>query len=118
MAALAGLRVHEIAKMRGEDVDLDARTLRVTGKGGRTDTIPLHPRLVAAALSMPTRGWWFPANSRRRGEHLHSKSVSDIIGSAMRPPRTRQRRCSRRRHPGHTAFVAALVRNESRCQRR
>lgn len=84
LAALAGLRVHEIAKVRGEDIDLDARTLRVTGKGGRTDSVPLHPMLVAAALTMPSRGWWFPANGRRPGQHLHSKSVSDIIGNAMR----------------------------------
>lgn len=84
LAALAGLRVHEIAKVRGEDVDIDARTLRVTGKGGRTDTIPLHNLLLAAALTMPNRGWWFPANARRTGEHWHSKSVSDIIGQAMR----------------------------------
>jgi integrase/recombinase XerD len=84
LAALAGLRVHEIAKVRGEDVDVVSRTLRVTGKGGRSDTLPLHPLLIAAALTMPTRGWWFPANSRRAGEHLHAKSVSDIIGHAMR----------------------------------
>ena len=84
LAALAGLRVHEIAKVRGEDVDIDDRTLRVTGKGGRSDTLPLHPLLVAAALTMPTRGWWFPANSRRPGDHVHPKSVSDIIGQAMR----------------------------------
>lgn len=84
LAALAGLRVHEIAKLRGEDVDLDARTLRVTGKGGRTDNVPLHHLLVAAALTMPRRGWWFPANNRRPGEHLHDKSVSDIIGDVMR----------------------------------
>ena len=84
LAALAGLRVHEIAKVHGRDVDVDARTLRVTGKGGRTDTVPLHPLLVAAALTMPERGWWFPANARRPGDHVHSKSVSDIIGNAMR----------------------------------
>jgi integrase/recombinase XerD len=83
LAALAGLRVHEIAKVRGEDVDIDDRTLRVTGKGGRSDTLPLHPLLVAAALTMPTRGWWFPANARRPGDHVHAKSVSDIIGQAM-----------------------------------
>ncbi len=83
LAALAGLRVHEIAKVRGEDVDIDARTLRVTGKGSRTDTIPLHNLLVAAALTMPRRGWWFPANVTRAGQHLHPKSVSDIIGNAM-----------------------------------
>jgi integrase/recombinase XerD len=44
LAVLAGLRVHEIAEFRGEDIDPDARTLRVTGKGGRTDTIPLPSR--------------------------------------------------------------------------
>lgn len=32
LAAFAGLRIHEIAKIRGEDVDPQARTLRVTGK--------------------------------------------------------------------------------------
>jgi integrase len=84
LAALAGLRVHEIAKMRGEDIDLDAGTLRVTGKGGRTDSIPLHPDLAAAALDMPRRGHWFPANARRAGEHVHGRSVSDIIGQAMK----------------------------------
>jgi integrase/recombinase XerD len=84
LAALAGLRVHEIAKVRGEDFDLDDRTLRVKGKGGRTDVIPLHPLLIAAALVMPAGGWWFPANARRPGDHVHSKSVSDIIGNAMR----------------------------------
>ncbi|MGA9490598.1 MAG: tyrosine-type recombinase/integrase, partial [Mycobacterium sp.] len=84
LAALAGLRVSEIAKVRGEDIDVDSRTLRVTGKGGRTDSIPLHPLLIAAALTMPRRGWWFPANNCRPGDHVHGKSVSAIIGDAMR----------------------------------
>lgn len=85
LAVLGGLRVHEIAKFRGEDVDLDAATIRVTGKGGRTDTLPLHPKIAAeAAHTMPRRGWWFPANARRKGDHVHSKSVSSIIGNAMR----------------------------------
>jgi integrase len=34
LAAFAGLRVHEIAKIKGQDVDLGARTLHVIGKGG------------------------------------------------------------------------------------
>jgi integrase/recombinase XerD len=84
LAALAGLRVHEIAKVRGEDVDVDGRTLPIAGKGGRTDTIPLHGLLAPAALTMPSRGWWIPSGGRRPGQHVHSKSVSDIIGNAMR----------------------------------
>lgn len=84
LAALAGLRVSEIARVRGEDLDLDNRRLHVVGKGGRRGWIPLHHLLVDTAASMPARGWWFPANNRRPGEHLHPKSVSDIVGQAMR----------------------------------
>lgn len=84
LAALAGLRVHEIAKVRGEDVDPVARTLRVVGKGGVDATLPLHRALVEAAELMPRRGWWFPANSRRPGQPITWRSVSDIIGHAMR----------------------------------
>lgn len=84
LAALAGLRVHEIAKLRGEDIELSKPALHVEGKGKRTAWIPLHPLLVEAALTMAAKGFWFPANSRRPGDHVHSKSVSDIIGNAMR----------------------------------
>lgn len=84
LAALAGFRVSEIAKVRGEDLDLQAPRIFVIGKGGKRAWVPLHPLLVDAADTMPQRGWWFPANSRRPGEHLHPKSVSDIIGQAMR----------------------------------
>lgn len=83
LAAFAGLRVHEIAKVRGEDVDPMARTIRVTGKGNVTAQLPLHPLLVEAAKGMPRRGWWFPANSRRLGQPIRSRSVADIIGNAM-----------------------------------
>lgn len=83
LAALAGLRVAEIARTRGEDVDIKAPRLYVVSKGGSRGWIPLHPLLVDASLTMPQRGWWFPANSRRPGNHVHSKSVSDIIGQAM-----------------------------------
>lgn len=84
LAALAGLRVAEIARVRGEDIDIAAPRLFVLGKGGSRHWLPLHPLLVGAALTLPERGWWFPANSRRPGDHIHSKSVSDIIGQAMR----------------------------------
>jgi integrase len=83
LAAFAGLRVHEIAKIRGEDVDPMARTLRVTGKGNVTAVLPLHPVLMEAARGMPRRGWWFPGNSRRPGLPVRSRSVADIIGQAM-----------------------------------
>lgn len=84
LAALAGLRVSEIARVRGEDVDARTPRLYVIGKGGKRAWLPLHPLLAEVADDMPRRGWWFPANSRRPGDHIHSKSVSDIIGQAMR----------------------------------
>lgn len=84
LAALAGFRVSEIAKVRGEDVDPQTPRIYVIGKGGKRAWVPLHPLLVDASSSMPLRGWWFPANKRRPGDHLHPKSVSDILGQAMR----------------------------------
>lgn len=84
LAALAGLRVSEIARVRGEDIDVRAPRMYVLGKGGKRAWVPLHPLLVEAALTMPRRGWWFPANARRPGDHVLGKSVSDIIGGVMR----------------------------------
>ena len=59
LAAYAGLRVHEVAKVRGEDVVGDQ--LRVEGKGGVVSWIPLHPELQALAQRMPRSNWWFPS---------------------------------------------------------
>lgn len=84
LAAFAGLRVSEIAKFRGEDIDLGRGQITVVGKGNKPAVLPLHPLLAEAASRMPRRGWWFPGNSRRPGEHVRWKSVSDIIGQAMR----------------------------------
>ncbi|WP_256251086.1 tyrosine-type recombinase/integrase [Mycobacterium malmoense] len=89
LATLAGLRVSEIARVRGEDVDISTPKILVFGKGQTRKWLPLHSLLVDAALTMPQRGWWFPANSRRPGQHVRSKSVSDIIGNAMRRAGTR-----------------------------
>lgn len=82
LGALAGLRVSEIAKVKGEDIDGDR--IYVDGKGGKKAWVPLHPILIEVAATMPKRGWWFPGNSRRPGQHILSKGVSDIIGNAMR----------------------------------
>lgn len=84
LAALEGLRVSEIAQVRGEDLDVRGPRLFVIGKGGKRAWIPLHPLIAEVSETMPRRGWWFPANNRRPGDHLHGKSVSDIIGQAMR----------------------------------
>lgn len=85
VAALEGLRVHEVAKVDGgRDIDRYRREFYVAGKGGSREALPLHPLVAEAALTMPERGWWFPSNSTRPGQHVHAKGVSDIIGQAMR----------------------------------
>lgn len=83
LAALAGLRVHEIAKIRGEDFDLDVGSLVVTGKGGKTALIALQDDLVREAAEWPRYGFWFPAYGARAGRPISSKSVSSAIGHAM-----------------------------------
>jgi site-specific recombinase XerD len=71
IALMAGLRVHEIAKIRGEDVDEDG--LRVQGKGGKTATLPVHPDLWQIAQRYPRTGYWFPSP---QGGHLAADTIT------------------------------------------
>lgn len=82
LAALQGLRVHEIAKIAGEDFDLDALTLRVTGKGSKDAVMPLHKDLVSIAHAYPRQGYWYPSAHTRSG-HVTGQSVSTAIRRAM-----------------------------------
>lgn len=111
LATLAGMRVSEISRVRGEDLDLGAPSIRVVGKGRKTRTVPLHPLLVAIAATMPARGYWFPANNTRPGEHVRSKSVSQSTGRSgprdranrvsCREADTQEGRSARRAGPAH-----------------
>lgn len=88
LAAFAGLRVHEIAKVKGEHVDRVTQTLTVRGKGGHTYTVPLHPVILEASKYYPERGYWFPRCVRGEGidtsRPMGGKAVSDVIGRTMR----------------------------------
>lgn len=75
-----GLRASEIAAVHADDVDLDAGTLKVLGKGGRLDYLPLHDMIRAIAPSMGD-SWWFPARGGRQG-HIKGQSVSDLLHDA------------------------------------
>ena len=79
LAAYQGLRVHEIAKFRGEDIR--GGELHVIGKGQVAATVPLHPLVAAEAAKYP-QGWWFPS-SRTASGHVHAKSVSTVMGQAL-----------------------------------
>ena len=78
LAAYAGLRLHEIAKVRGEDVR--GGRLRVHGKGDRTHHIPMHPEVQALAAAMPAAGYWFPGAD---DGHVSRVSVGAAITRAI-----------------------------------
>ena len=80
LAAYQGLRASEIAAVHSDDVDLEGGTLKVLGKGGRTDYLPLHD-VVRELASTMREGWWFPARGGRDG-HIKGQSVSDLLTDA------------------------------------
>lgn len=82
LASLQGLRIHEIAKIRGEDVDLGGLTLTVNGKGGKLAILPLHETIALFAETFPTYGPWFPYGPTM--EPMNSNGVGKAIRSAMR----------------------------------
>lgn len=84
LATLAGLRCIEIAEFRGESIDLERGRMLILGKGGDEKWVPLHPILATTAETMPQRGWWFPSNKTRPGQHVTRKSVSQCIGDVFR----------------------------------
>jgi len=81
LAAFQGLRVHEIAKMRGELIM--GERLRVIGKGGADVQIPLHAKVAELADRFPRIGLWFPAWDDPARPIL-SRSVGSTISKAMR----------------------------------
>ncbi|AVV41374.1 hypothetical protein C6376_07915 [Streptomyces sp. P3] len=92
LGAFCGLRAHETAKLAREDLStLDDGTaiLRVTGKGGRTDTIPVPP-VVMKALDLTGSGRFWEGT---RAESV-SRTVAGIaakIGIRMRYHQLRHR---------------------------
>ena len=77
LATYAGLRAHEIAKLRGEDVQEDY--IYVRGKGGKEAGIPTHAEIWLLAQRYPRSGYWFPSGLQADG-HIRADSVT--IGTA------------------------------------
>ncbi len=82
LAFNCGLRVSEIAKVRGQDFDLAAKQFTVEGKGGQLALLPINDALVPLFESMPRSGYWFP--SYDNSGHIKPSSVSDTIQRAFR----------------------------------
>ena len=77
----SGLRVSEIAQLPRERVDLDARILRVTGKGGKERLVPFGKSAAVLDLAVPGSGAPVVRPARR------ARALS--VGPG--PPLTRQR---------------------------
>lgn len=80
LAFNCGLRISEIAKIQGQDVDLLTRQMTVEGKGGQIAIIPIHDDLIPIFATMPRHGYWFPAPT---GGHIEPKSVGQTIKRAF-----------------------------------
>ncbi|QOT19751.1 tyrosine-type recombinase/integrase [Paenarthrobacter sp. YJN-5] len=119
LGVLAGLRVHEIAKFAGEDIDWDNLSMVVTGKGGKTAYLPLHPILAEEAVHFPREGAWFPAYGRTGT--IGARAVSKAIKSAMNRAGVKGKPHMLRHHFGTTLLrnganlrvVQELMRHES-----
>lgn len=108
LGALQGLRAHEVAKVRGDDLDLAAGTLYVRGKGGRDATLPLHPEIAVLARTMPARGWWFPSPAgSRRGQPVLPTAVTSAVKRACKAAGVPVHGA----HPLRHYFGTSLVRN-------
>jgi integrase/recombinase XerD len=81
LGMFAGLRAHETAKLRGEDVT--ERALYVRGKGGKDSMLPTHPLIWQVAQSYPSNGYWFPSRKADR-DHVCSQTVSTYITRLFR----------------------------------
>lgn len=82
LCAYQGLRVHEAAKVRGEDFDLIGKRFRIVGKGGVEVWVPLHPVIGAEARRYPRRGYWFPSYTCPN-RPVRRDSLSAAISRAM-----------------------------------
>lgn len=77
----AGLRCAEIASVRSDSVSraLYGHVLTVTGKGGKTRTVPISDGL-AAAIASRGDGWTFPG---RTDGHLSPVHVGRLVAATL-----------------------------------
>lgn len=84
----AGLRAGEIARLRGEDLDLVEGILYVRGKGSRERVVPLQPWLVDLLARLPERiGPLWPGVTPQKvsaGAHRHFRRAGIRRGSIHR----------------------------------
>lgn len=78
LARYAGLRASEIA--RAQRGDVDEQNIRVRGKGGRVDMLPMHPAVWALVVDLPDGHLVLSA----RGVPYSPAAISHAFGTRMR----------------------------------
>lgn len=83
LAAFAGLRCCEIARLHADDVHISDCLLRINGKGDKDRLVPLHPAVVDAlrTYGISTRG---PIFRGKKGRQVTADYVSDTINAFLR----------------------------------
>lgn len=79
LAAYAGLRAHEIAKIKGQDIQRDY--IYVHGKGGKRELIPTAADIWELAQTHPRVGYWF---TDLAGGPIAPEVVSGAVGRFFR----------------------------------
>lgn len=112
LAAYAGLRISEIAALRGEDIDIDGRQLVVRcGKGGGDDVVPLAVELAVELARAPRAGRVVPMTGPSVGDRI--RTLMRRAGIAGRPHDLRHSFGTQaaRRTSGNLVLVAKLMRH-------
>lgn len=79
LGTFLGLRVHEIAKVQGQEFAEGWYFVR--GKGDVTAVLPTHPLVEQLRLGFPESGFWFPGSV---DGHVNPHSVTNTITKAFR----------------------------------
>ena len=101
LALYAGLRAHEIAKIRGEDVQ--EHLIFVRGKGAKEASLPTHRKIWALAQQYPRTGWWFPSVAAEG--HVSGNTVGIRVGFLFRDAGIEEGSIHRCRHTYATRLL-------------
>jgi len=83
LGAFAGLRISEIARVHGANLDRSTGMLTVIGKGDKPALLKLHPIVLDAARDYPVDGWWFPKHNRQ-GEPMDEALTREAAAAVIR----------------------------------
>ena len=81
LAGYAGLRRNEIATLHADHIT--ERGLRVTGKGGKTRMVPVHPVLSDYLEGVKARGDWFFPSPHTYGDHVHPRTINRVVNDYL-----------------------------------